>query len=176
MPESGVVPVSVTTKLVLGGIFAVVLSITVIGAVLAVLAGDDSGSIEINLGDDTFAEIDAELGADLVDEQGPLIFPDPAGGTRPLLLQHLGDDPDRDWFAMLAIAPDSESCIVEWQTEDEEFRDCEGTTYPADGTGLTRYVTTVEEGKVTVDLRIELDDEAEPIRPTTTLTAPATTD
>ena len=176
MAESGVVPVSVTTKLVLGGIFAVVLSITVIGAVLAVLAGDDSGSIEINLGDDTFAEIDAELGAELVAEQGPLIFPDPAGGTRPLLLQHLGDDPERGWFAMVAITPDREACIVVWRPEDEEFRDCEGTTYSADGTGLTRFLAIVEDGKVTVDLRIELDDEAQPIRPTTTLTAPATTD
>jgi len=152
--------VSTATKLVLGGIFAVVLAICVIGAVLAVVAANDSGSIEVNLGDDTFAEIDAVLGAELIDEQGPLIFPDPAGGTRPLLLQHLGNDPDREWHAIVAIAPGSEACVVEWRPDDARFRDCEGTTYPADGTGLTRYVTTVEDGRVTVDLRTELDAAA----------------
>lgn len=164
---------SVATKLILGGIFAVVLAICVIGGVLAVIASDDSGSIDVNLGDDTFAEIDAELGADLIDEQGPLIFPDPAGGTRPLLLQHLGDDQNHAWFAMVAIAPDTQACVVRWRAEDDLFRDCEGTTYPADGTGLTRYLTTVESGKVTVDLRTELDDEGQPIRPTTTSTTTA---
>jgi hypothetical protein len=70
----------------------------------------------------------------------------------------------------VAIAPDTEACVVQWRAEDDQFRDCEGTTYPADGTGLTRYLTTVESGKVTVDLRTELDDEGQPIRPTTTST------
>ena len=139
-------------------IFAVVLAICVIGAVLAVVAGDDSGSIEINLGDDTFAEIDAMLGAELIDEQGPLIFPDPAGGTpaaaaaAPRRRSRPGaGSPSWPW------PPAREACVVEWRPDDERFRDCEGTTYPADGTGLTRYVTTVEDGQVTVDLRTELD-------------------
>ena len=145
-----------SAKLVLGGVFAVVLAICIVGAVLAIQAADEDGSIEVNLGDDTFAEIEAELGAELVEEQGPLIFPDPAGGTRPLLLQHLGDDPNRGWSAMVAVAPETESCIIEWRSDDHEFRDCEGMTYPADGTGLTRFETTVVDGKVTVDLRSPL--------------------
>jgi hypothetical protein len=149
--------VSLATKLILGGIFALVLAICVVGAVLTVIARDDSGSIEINLGDDTFAEVDAELGAELVDEQGPLIFPDPAGGTRPLLLQHLGGDPDVGWYAMEAVAPGTEACVIEWRADDEQFRDCTGATYAPDGTGLTRYDTTVVDGRVTVDLRTELD-------------------
>lgn len=144
------------TKLLLGGIFAVVLAICVVGAVLAIVAGNDDGSIEVNLGDDTFAEIDAQLGAELIAEQGPLIFPDPSGGNRPLLLQHLGSDPEREWYAMVAVAPGTEACIVEWRPDDDQFKDCEGTVYPADGTGLIRYLTTVEDGQVTVDLRSEL--------------------
>jgi hypothetical protein len=150
--------VSLATKLVLGGVFAVVLAICVVGAIITIVATDDSGSVEVNLGDDTFAEIDAGLGAELVAEQGPLIFPDPTGGTRPLLVQHLGDDPDQGWFAMQAVAPGTEACIVEWQPDDAEFRDCEGTTYPADGAGLIRFAVTVVDGKVTVDLRVELDE------------------
>jgi len=148
--------VSTTTKLILGGIFAVVLAICVIGAVLAVVASDDSGSIEINLGDDTF-EVDADSNADLIADTGPFLLGDVSGGGRPILLQHLGDDPDIGWFAILAVAPDTEACVVEWRSEEKEFRDCEGTVYAADGTGLIRYETTVVDGTVTVDLRHELN-------------------
>jgi hypothetical protein len=155
--------VSLGTKLVLGGIFTLVLAICVIGAVLAVVARDDGASIEINLGDDAFAELDAELGTELVTESGPLIFPDPAGGNRPLLVQHLGSDPRDGWFAISAVAPGSEACVVEWRPDDEQFRDCTGTDYPADGVGLTRYRTTVVDDRVTVDLRTEIGDDGEPI-------------
>ena len=148
---------SLTTKLVLGGVFAVVLAICIIGAVLAVVASDDSGSVEINLGDDTF-EIDAESNARVIAETGPLLLGDVSGGGRPILLQHLGDDPDdaASWFAILAVAPGTESCIVQWDPDEQEFKDCEGNRYGPDGAGLTRYRTTVEDGTVTVDLRTEI--------------------
>lgn len=149
---------SLTTKLVLGGVFAVVLAICIIGAVLAVVAGDDSGSVEINLGDDTF-EIDAESNARVIAETGPLLLGDVSGGGRPILLQHVEGETatnNEGWYAILAIAPDTASCIVEWDADAQEFKDCEGTRYPADGVGLTRYLTTVEDDTVTVDLRTEI--------------------
>lgn len=146
---------SLATKLILGGIFAVVLAICIIGGVLAVISADDSGSIDVNLGDDTFT-IDAESNADVIADSGPFLLGDVSGGGRPILLQHQGDDPERGWTAILAIAPDTQSCIVNWDADDEQFRDCEGTTYPPDGEGLTGYETSVTDGDVTVDLRVEV--------------------
>lgn len=150
---------SLVTKLVLGGIFAVVLAICVIGAVLFIVAEDESGTIDVNLGDEVFEAIDAEEGAALVAEGGPLQFADVSGGTRPVVLQHLGDDPDRGWFAVNVLVPGTEACLAQWDADEEQFRDCEGTVYPADGTGLIRYRTTVQDGTVTVDLRVELDED-----------------
>jgi hypothetical protein len=145
--------VSLATKLILGGIFALVLAICVVGAILALAQSDDSG-VQFVGGDEVFDAVDAEANADVVADTGPLVFGDASGGGRPLLLQHLGDDPEAGWIALSAIAPGTESCIVRWDRDEEAFRDCRGTTYPEDGTGLDGYPTDVVDGKVTVDLRV----------------------
>lgn len=143
---------SLATKLILGGIFALVLAICIVGAVLALAQGDEGG-VQFVGGDEVFDAVDAAANADVVAETGPLVFGDASGGGRPLLLQHLGDDPDAGWIALSAIAPATESCIVRWDPDDDAFLDCRGTRYPEDGTGLDRYPAEVVDGKVTVDLR-----------------------
>ena len=79
------------TLWVLAGIFAVVLAICIVGAVLAVATSSED--VDVNLGDDEFQIEDIEARADLVAEQGPLVFADPTGGNRPIIVNHLGDDP-----------------------------------------------------------------------------------
>ena len=53
---------------------------------------------------------------------------------------HVGDDPETGWVAVLAVAPGTDGCIVDWDNDDGVFRDCEGTTYPPDGEGLDQNV------------------------------------
>lgn len=145
------------TLWILGGILAVVLAICVVGAVLA-LATQDQG-VDVNLGDDEFEIEDVEARAVLVATDGALRFADPTGGNRPIIVNHVGDDPETGWVAVLAIAPDTQSCIVDWDNDDGVFRDCEGTTYPPDGEGLDTFPTRVEDDTLYVDLGRGRHDE-----------------
>ena len=147
------------TAWILGAVFFVVLAICVVGAVLTIAANDPD--VEVNLGDDEFELEDVEGAAERIAESGPDIFPDPTGGNRPILVNHLGGDVEEGWVAVLAIAPDTEACIVSWDADEDVFRDCEGTAYPPDGEGLTAYPTRVEDDTLFVDLgrgRGEPDD------------------
>lgn len=147
------------TLWILGGIFLVVLAICVAGAVLAIVA--DSEDVDVNLGEDEFEIHAIDARADLVEEQGALRFADPTGGNRPIIVNHTGDDPLAGWVAVLAIAPGSDACIVDWDTDDGVFRDCEGETYPPDGEGLEQFPTRVEDNTLFIDLgRGRHDDPA----------------
>ena len=148
------------TKWILSGIFAIVLAICVAGAVLAIAANDPD--VDVNLGDDEFEIEDIEARADLVAAEGALRFADPTGGNRPLIVNHVGDDPETGWVAVLAITPATTSCIVDWDTDDGLFRDCEGDTYPPDGEGLDRFPTRVEDDTLFIDLGRGRGDEPEP--------------
>jgi hypothetical protein len=150
---------------ILGGIFLIVLAICVAGAILAIAADDPD--IDVNLGDDEFQIHQIEERAETVADSGPLLFADPSGGNRPLIVTHEGDEPEEGWLAILAIAPGTEACIVDWDEDDGVFRDCEGTAYPPDGEGLEQFPTRVEDGTLFIDLGRGRDDEETPT--TTTL-------
>lgn len=145
-----------TTAIVLGGILFVVTAICVVGAI-AIVTSVDSGEDVSLLGDDTFDAIDAESGAAVVDEGGPLLFSDVAGGDDDIIVQHLGDDVGEGWLAFAARPPGAErGCFVEWQPDEEVFEEsCSGELYPADGEGLRQYPTEVDDGNVVIDLRDE---------------------
>ena len=135
---------------ILGAILLIVIGICVAGAVLAI--ANDSPDAEINLGDDEFELENVDGAAARIAEDGPDIYPDPTGGTRTILINHVGDDVEEGWVAVLAIAPGSESCLVNWDADDGVFRDCEGEAYPPDGEGLEQFPTRVEGDTLFVDL------------------------
>lgn len=151
---------------ILGGILLIVVGICVAGAVLAI--ANNSPDADINLGDDeaTFHGLDAR--AQTIADEGPTAIADPYNGSRPILLQHLGDDPEAGWIAILAVAPDSDTCAVNWDADDEVFRDCEGEAYPADGEGLEQFATRVDDDTLFVDLG--RGPSSEPSESTTTST------
>jgi hypothetical protein len=158
--------VSRPTLWILGGIFFVVVAICLVGAVLTIAANDPD--VEVNLGDDEFEIPDVEARAESVADQGPLLFADPTGGNRPLIVNHVGDDPEEGWVAVLAVAPGTEACIVDWDADDGVFRDCEGERYPPDGEGLDTFPTRIEDDTLFVDLGRGRDDEPEPTPTSTT--------
>jgi hypothetical protein len=127
------------------------------------------GKVDVRLGTDTFTQQDAEDAAEKIAEDGPILYPDTAGGDRDIVLQHLGDDPATGWIALAARPPGvARECTIRvpGRNRDEPFMlldpdgevsgDCDGREFPPDGEGLPRYPVTVDEdGKLDVDLNAE---------------------
>lgn len=135
------------------GVAGVVVALAIVWGVV-LIAG--SGQVEVRLGDDVFRAGRVERLAAAVDRDGPIAIPDASPDRRrDILLQHLGDRDDEGWVAFSAQAPGADrSCLLRWEPDDEELVDpCNGRRYPADGEGLTRYATRVEDGVLSVDLR-----------------------
>jgi hypothetical protein len=89
--------------------------------------------------------------ASSIREDGPLFFNDTATGSRPLVVQHLGDDPNAGWTAFDAA---SGSCVLTWDRQAQVFTDCKGVRYPPDGGGVHHYPVTVTKDNVIVDLSV----------------------
>ena len=118
---------------------------------LVVRAGQFGGGgteIPVQLGDPVFAVGNVDELAPLIAENEPLLLPDASGGDRDIIVNHVGDEPDEGWVAFAArplTAP--RDCFVQWQAEGEVFVDrCDGTEYPADGSGLQRFGTVIDDG------------------------------
>ena len=150
---------TVGVVVVLGGLFLA----------SVVLSGRDSP--DVRLGDQTFGGLNADRLAAEIAKRGPILYADVSGEKdRDIILQHLGTDPEKGWYAFLA-APDDKSraCTWQWQPDEELFRaKCDDTlTAPSDGKGLTQFAVTVKDGRVDVDLNADA-------RRRTTTTAPLT--
>ena len=99
----------------------------------------------------------------------PLFFNDPATGSRPLVLQHLSDDPETGWSAFDAAAG---SCVLKWHKETHDFTDCNGKSYPADGGDLHHYPVTVDKGELFVDLSLDATTTTTTTSPSSPSTSP----
>jgi hypothetical protein len=158
---TGVSPVKPSNNrsilLAIGGVLVAVLGLgALLLFVFALQSGTESGTVEVRLGDDTFAAGSAEALADAIDRDGPILFSDVASGERDIFLQHTGDDARSQWRAFDAREIDaSRDCTLEWSAEAQVFEDpCDGSTVPPDGTGLRQYdVEVTESGRVVIDLR-----------------------
>lgn len=130
---------------------------------LASVALSGRNSPDLQLGDQTFRAGRAETMAEIISESGPLLFDDVSGRKdRPMILQHLGDDPETGWYAFLANPIDrARDCTWEWQADEELFRaKCDpDRTAPADGGGLPQFAVTVIDGQVDVDLNADARSE-----------------
>jgi hypothetical protein len=132
------------------GIVGVVVGVVMIAAVLIAnnLGGDRSATqssrSKFHVGPP------ASL-AQSIRQDGPLFFNDTATGSRPLIVQHLGDDPNTGWLAFDAAIG---SCVVTWNKDTRDFTDCNGNRYPIDGGSLHHYPVTVTNGDVVVDLSV----------------------
>lgn len=146
-------PTSGRSAVALGSALAGVLLAVVFG-VLALTSFSQSPEVDIRLGDDRFDAGDAASRATSIAEDGPLIFADLAGGSRDLVVNHIGDDPEVGWYAFEArSAGQPRECVIEWQPADEVFLEpCTGDTYPPDGEGLNQFPVEIEGGKVVIDV------------------------
>jgi len=135
---------------VLGAVLAAALIIAIVGRV-----GTGSGGGIRRAGSNQFPTFDvgpATQRAASVEQSGPLLFPDPRGGTLDIYVQHLGG---ARWTAFAARAEGApRRCVLHWDQGARHFTDpCDGRAYPADGTGLVTFPAEVnDKGRVIVDL------------------------
>lgn len=142
----------------LGAVLTAALLIAIVGRVGT---GSTSGARKRGgLEAPTFDVGSANQRAASIARSGPLLFPDPRGGTLDIYVQHLGGD---DWLAFAARANGSpRRCVLRWNQGAKHFTDpCDGRLYPADGTGLTTFPAAVNDnGRVIVDLTRPTDPPA----------------
>lgn len=142
--------------------------IVAMGAAFGLAMLGSSGDVDIRLGDDEARIGNIEQNYERVRDEGPILFPDPAGGDRDVVIQNLGDDPQEGWLAIAARPADAPvECAITWQEDDGEFAlldrtdgregeltgDCDGRTYPADGGDLPTYEVTVRDETLYLDPR-----------------------
>lgn len=144
---------------------AAVVAAAAIGFLVFSLSGESEkvtfgpSDVEFEVGDA------ATLAAAIERDRTPLLFQDPARFERPIWVQHTRDDPEEGWLAFDAQVG---GCALVWEVDDQQFVDCDGDRYPADGEGLTPYEATVQDGRLIVDLDPD-DDETTTTAPTTTI-------
>ncbi|MBU3701014.1 MAG: hypothetical protein FGM58_03075 [Acidimicrobiia bacterium] len=123
--------------------------------VIAIPSLTESGTIEVQLGSDTYDAGGAASRSENIRDGGPLLFSDVSSGNRDIYLQHIGDDIQTGWYAFDARrVGQSRNCTLVWQPAESTFRDpCDDTVVPADGAGQPTYpVTITDKGKVVIDL------------------------
>ena len=130
--------------------------VVALGLAFLVAQAASRGDVDINLGDDRFDAGQTErLAKEIDDGEGlPFLYQDLVSRDRNLFVTHLGDDPETGWVAFGAFDPDDPSCAVEIDREAKILVNaCDpDVTYPLGGEGLRFYPTTVEDGRVIVDL------------------------
>jgi hypothetical protein len=143
--------------LALGGVLVAVL----LGVAMLHLAR--GGDVKVHLGSDVFNAGKVSRIAPAIANEGPALYSDVAGGSRDLILNHLGTDPNAGWVAFSAREPGAaRSCYVSWQADRKLFVDtCSGDTYPPDGTGLEQFPVSVQGGDVIVDVNRTAERNAE---------------
>ena len=151
----------------------VIVLFAVLGLTTLALRGRNSPDLQ--LGDQTFHAGGASGLAKGIAEDGPRLYGDVSGRQdRDLILQHLGKDATKGWYAFLAApVTKARDCTWDWKPKEEQFRaKCDRTlTAPADGKGLPQFKVTVTGGELYVDLNADARKKAS----TTTTTSRSTT-
>lgn len=114
---------------VLGGIaFFVLLGLVTWGIASWISRG--GADVTERLAPSRFEVGSVQNAAQIVDEDGPIIFPglNTTTGERTLVLDHEGADPTRGWRIFYAHPIDRPDCPVEQVIGTREFIDCDGVT------------------------------------------------
>lgn len=136
---------------------SIVVLVGVLGLTTLALRGRNSP--DLGLGDQTFRGGRTDRLAAEIDDRGPIFYGDVSGRRdRDIILQHLGNDEEKGWYAFLAAPVDkARDCTWQWQPDEALFRaKCDPTlTAPADGRGLPQFRVTVANGRIDVDLNAD---------------------
>lgn len=147
------------------------------GVVVALLLGgmvvwlaSTSDQVDIALGDTDFDAGSITAISREIDDRGPILYSDVgSGGSRDIILQHLGSDPEEGWLAFSARrTEDPRDCFLQWDGDAAEFvltsttdTACEPVTVDEAGTGLEQYRVEIRDGTIHVLLNERPDEEPE---------------
>jgi len=98
---------------------------------IASLVSHNGSSATANLASNVFRPGSVVRYAAIIDEDGPVLFPDLLGtdGDKTVVLDHTGDDPMHNWHLYLGHPADRPiSCKVTQVQHTDQFTDCEGRT------------------------------------------------
>ena len=132
-------------RAIIYSLISIGLGVALVFAIVS-LAGSDR--IEVKLGDDDFNAGDAENLAAEIADRGPVPWA-PLSRGRSIWINHVGDDPEKGWFAFDVQSPGaSEDCVVDWDADRRLFADtCDpALVYSATGEGLTQFGVWVDDG------------------------------
>jgi hypothetical protein len=125
-------------------------AVAIVLGVIVLLAGSTASTRVTGTGAEFDAGSTSVLARRISADGGvPILFQDPARFTRPIWLQHLGEDDKTGWLAFDAAVG---GCATTWDKENRQFADCSGRRYPNDGAGLGAYLVTIERDHVIVNL------------------------
>jgi hypothetical protein len=142
---------------VLGGIaFFAVVALVLWG--IASLVAQNGSSATANLATNVFRPGSVVRYAAIIDEDGPVLFPDLLGtdGDKSIVLHHTGSNPMSDWAIYLGHPADRPiSCKVTQIQHTDQFTDCDGRTISVEALALpprgVRPVVSAD-GILTLDL------------------------
>lgn len=142
---------------VLGGLVVLAAIFGVTWLIAALMSGG-SGSPSERLAPSTFAVGNVESIAQIVADDGPVLFPglNTTTGERTLVLDHHGDDPTSGWRVFWAYPADRDpSCHVEQVPGTATFTDCAGRTLDVAELAPPEGVRPVVENRrsLSIDLR-----------------------
>lgn len=140
---------NIRSGILFGGL-AVVAAIVIGFAAIAL----GSRSNTLVLGDTDFGSISAANMSAEIAENGPILWPDIANGSRDIWLQHTGSNPGEGWFAFDARRTgEGRECNVSWSAADKNFTDpCSGDVFPEDGEGLPQIPVYIDEFTLVIDI------------------------
>jgi len=123
---------------VVGGIgFFAVLALVLWG--IAHLVAQNGSGATANLASNVFRPGSVERYAAIVQEDGPVLFPDLLGtdGDKSIILDHEGANPMSGWSIYLGHPADRPiTCKVTQVRHTDQFTDCGGRTIPVEGLAL----------------------------------------
>jgi hypothetical protein len=158
---------------VVGGlVFFAVLALITWG--IAALLSRNPEQVEERLAQTQFEVGGTEFLADLIVEDGPLLFQGLIGtdADRSIVLDHQGDDPSNGWRVRYAQPADrDESCKVNQIERTRQYTDCEGRTLEVDDLARPERARVLVSDVVIIDLRAV----AETQEPSTVTDATSTT-
>lgn len=145
--------------------FAVVSLAAGLALLFGIIQLADSGDVQLKLGDEVFEVGNAESRAERISADGSPILFGSLSRSRPIYVQHLGENPKTGWFAIDARSPsDPDGCRngLIWDQQLSMFVDscAKSVVFDADGDNLLQYDIYVDmDGNLIVDLN---QDKAKP--------------
>ena len=136
-----------STALVLIGVLAVAFAAFMVWFVITLSNDPEARS---NLGDDVFEIGDARGVANAIERDGPLLVADPLRRGRNLVVDRAGGQWD-----IYAVRPSGDDCRIEVDRETRRVVDtCTGPL--RDTARLPHYGATIDDGRLLIDLRLEV--------------------